>query len=119
MDMSVKLSSVLPAPAAQEAKIQEAKSAHSSSKLTVGLPDAPTKEIQRPELEKAVSDIQEYVKASQRQLAFSVDDSTGTLVVKVIATGSGEVIRQLPSEAALSLARSLAEGNGFLLDDNV
>ncbi|NWC82300.1 flagellar protein FlaG [Pseudomonas putida] len=114
MDMSVKLSSVLPAPGAQEAK-----SAQPSNKLNAVLPDVPAKEIQRPELQKAVSEIQEYVKASQRQLDFSVDDSTDTLVVKVIATGSGEVIRQLPSEAALSLARSLAEGNGFLLDDNV
>ncbi|WP_410952754.1 flagellar protein FlaG [Pseudomonas sp. S1(2024)] len=114
MDMSVKLSSVLSAPTAQEAS-----SAQPLSKLNAELPGMPTREVQRPELEKAVSDIQEYVKASQRQLDFSVDDSTGTLVVKVIATGSGEVIRQLPSEAALSLARSLAEGNGFLLDDNV
>ncbi|AAN69955.1 MULTISPECIES: flagellar protein FlaG [Pseudomonas] len=114
MDMSVKLNSVLSAPATQEAR-----SAQPSSRSNAELPDVPTKEVQRPELEKAVSDIQEYVKASQRQLDFSVDDSTGTLVVKVIATGSGEVIRQLPSEAALSLARSLAEGDGFLLDDNV
>jgi len=38
-------------------------------------------------------------------------------VVKVIATQSGEVIRQLPSETALKLAQSLSEASSLLFDD--
>jgi flagellar protein FlaG len=113
MDMSVKLNLSYPAVAAQ---------GNPASQSPNDLPPAQrvekAKEPQRPELEKAVKDIQEFVKASQRDLGFSIDDSTGTLVVKVIATESGEVIRQLPSEAALKLAQSLADVNSLLFDDH-
>lgn len=67
-------------------------------------------------MEQAVKDIQTYVNTSQRNLEFSIDDSTHDVVVKVIATDSGEVIRQLPTEAALKLAQSLADGRSGLFD---
>jgi len=38
------------------------------------------------------------------------------MVVKVIATHSGEVIRQLPSEVALKLAQNLADPNSLLFN---
>ena len=110
MDMSVKLRLSYPAVAAQ---------GHTGSKTQ---DDAPTltvekvKEPQRPELEKAVKDIQDFVQSTQRQLNFSIDDSTGRVVVKVIATDSGEVVRQLPSEAALKLAQSLSDASSLLFD---
>ena len=58
----------------------------------------------------------DFVKASERQLDFSIDDSTGQVVVKVIARQSGEVIRQLPSEVALKLAENLKDANSLLFD---
>jgi len=66
-----------------------------------------------------VKDIQTYVNTSQRNLEFSIDDSTHDVVVKVIATDSGEVIRQLPTEAALKLAQSLADGRSGLFDAKI
>jgi len=114
MDMSVKLNLSHPAVSGQDPAASQSSGGTASALRAVAV-----EEIQRPELEKAVSDIQEFVRASQRQLGFSIDDSTGTLVVKVIATDSGEVIRQLPTEAALKLAQSLADGNSFLFDDHV
>lgn len=78
-----------------------------------------TRKPQRQELEDAVKDLQEFVNSSRRDLGFSIDDSTGTLVVKVIATESGEVIRQLPSEAALKLAQSLADVNSLLFNEHI
>jgi flagellar protein FlaG len=74
---------------------------------------------ERAELEQAVKDIQDFVTTSQRNLEFSIDDSTHEVVVKVIATDSGEVIRQLPTEAALKLAQSLADGNSGLFEVKV
>jgi flagellar protein FlaG len=73
----------------------------------------------RAELEQAVTDIREFVQTSKRNLDFSIDDSTGRVVVKVIATDSGEVIRQLPSEAALKLAASLSDASSLLFDAKV
>jgi flagellar protein FlaG len=70
----------------------------------------------REDLEKAVGDIRDFVQSSQRKLDFSIDDSTGQVVVKVIATESGDVIRQLPSETALKLAQSLSEASSLLFD---
>jgi flagellar protein FlaG len=66
-----------------------------------------------------VTDIREFVQASQRKLDFSIDDSTGRVVVKVIATDSGDVIRQIPSETALKLAQSLSQASSLLFDDKV
>lgn len=114
MDMSVKLNQMYPSmppqaaatakdPVAAPAKVQEA---------------APSedKPHTREDLEKAVGDIRDFVQSSQRKLDFSIDDSTGQVVVKVIATESGDVIRQLPSETALKLAQSLSEAGSLLFD---
>jgi flagellar protein FlaG len=68
----------------------------------------------RAELEQAVKDIQAFVASSQRNLDFSIDDTTHQVVVKVIATETGEVIRQIPSEAALKLAQSLSDVHSLL-----
>ncbi len=70
-------------------------------------------------MESAISAIQDFVKSSERQLDFSIDDSTGQVVVKVIARQSGEVIRQLPSEVALKLAENLKDANSLLFDTQV
>lgn len=49
-----------------------------------------------------------------RDLSFSLDDSTGRVVVKVTDSTSGEVIRQIPSEEALRLAERLDEARSLL-----
>jgi flagellar protein FlaG len=74
---------------------------------------------ERAELEQAVKDLQAHANTAQRNLEFSIDDSTHAVVVKVIATDSGEIIRQLPTEAALKLAQSLADGRSGLLDATI
>lgn len=75
--------------------------------------------IEPHRLEKAVNDINEFIQAAQRKLDFSIDDSTHQVVVKVIATESGEVIRQIPSELALKLAQSLHDASSLLFDAKV
>jgi len=65
-------------------------------------------------VENAVASMQESTQAMQRNLAFSIDDSTGRMVVKVTDSASGEVIRQMPTEEALRLAESLDEMRSLL-----
>jgi flagellar protein FlaG len=114
MDMSVKLNQSYPAvaqtPPLPSDPVQQ-------PKVEAVAPSAT--EPKREELEQAVTDIREFVQASQRQLDFSIDDSTGRVVVKVIATDSGDVIRQIPSETALKLAQSLSQASSLLFDDKV
>lgn len=61
----------------------------------------------RDDLGLAVSDIQSFVQSVKRNLNFSIDDSSGQVVVKVIDGDSGEVVRQIPSEEVLKLAARL------------
>ncbi|MCK5831386.1 MAG: flagellar protein FlaG [Methylococcales bacterium] len=48
----------------------------------------------------------------QRNLQFKVDDTTKQVVMSIVDKESGEVIRQLPSEEALELAKRLIEADG-------
>ncbi|MFJ4457758.1 flagellar protein FlaG [Pseudomonas sp. NPDC089392] len=114
MDMSVKLSQVYPSVLPQVPVADRDPTAPAKVQAVA----APEKQPHsREDLEKAVGEIRDFVQSSQRQLDFSIDDSTGRVVVKVIATQSGEVIRQLPSELALKLAQSLSEASSLLFDD--
>lgn len=64
-------------------------------------------QVEGEQLSAAVRNINEYVQQVQRTLQFSIDDDTGTTVVKVLDSATDEVIRQFPPEEALALARHL------------
>ena len=71
---------------------------------------------QREEVEQAVSNLSEFVQNVRRELNFSIDDESGHTVVKVINSQTDEVIRQIPPEEVLAIARNLQEsGDGLLL----
>ncbi len=76
-----------------------------------------TGKVERDQVEKAVQDIQAFVDSNQRNLNFSIDETTGDVVVKIVATQSGEVIRQLPSEEALKMAQRLKDPHSLLFDE--
>jgi len=65
-------------------------------------------------VDKAVRDIKSYLQKVQRNLEFSVDKETDQVVVKVIDAESGEVVRQIPAEAVLAMARDLRKEKGLL-----
>lgn len=74
-------------------------------------------------VQSAVSDIADYVQTVNRDLEFSIDDHSGRIIVKVLDSETQQIIRQIPSEEALSLARKLQEGSneesgGLLFRDN-
>jgi uncharacterized FlaG/YvyC family protein len=60
--------------------------------------------------------LEEYVRASGRNLEIRVDDSAQATVITVRRADTGEVIRQFPSEEALALMRRLNEQSGAILD---
>ncbi len=62
---------------------------------------APTREA----LEKIAADLQKFVQSMGRDLSFSVDQTTGYHVVRVINPSTGELVRQLPSDELLKIAR--------------
>ncbi|MBB1519630.1 flagellar protein FlaG [Aquipseudomonas guryensis] len=73
-----------------------------------------TASISREQVESAVSTIQEFVQSVRRNINFSLEDTSGRVVVKVTDSTSGDIIRQIPSEEALQLAESLQEVRSLL-----
>jgi len=67
------------------------------------------------ELDQAIKAVNEFVKPFNNALNFSVDQESKTTVVKVIDQGTKEVIRQIPSEEMLALAKALDTMKGLLI----
>ncbi len=66
-------------------------------------------------VEQAVSKLNEYVQSTARTLNFQVDDDSGKTVIKVYDRDSEQLIRQIPNELVLELARKLNEEEPSLL----
>ena len=71
----------------------------------------PTREV----VAKAAADIQQFVQSMGRNLSFSVDETTGYNVVRVVNPNTGELVRQLPSEELLKIARDFQRLNNVLV----
>lgn len=65
-------------------------------------------------LKTAVQEIEKFVQSVKRNLEFSIDETSGKVIVKVIASDSGEIVRQIPSEEVLKLANSLNDASSLL-----
>lgn len=61
------------------------------------------------QLDEAVGAMQDFVQSVKRELQFSVDQDLGRTVVKVVDSESGDLIRQIPEEIFLELARKVKE----------
>lgn len=76
------------------------------------LPEVPVSKEPKPKganLGNAVESINTYVQSIHRDLQFSIDEELEQTVVKVVDGESGELIRQIPEEVFLELARKLKE----------
>ena len=69
------------------------------------------------DLSKMVEQLNSSLQEMQRGLRFSVDDSSGRIVVKVIDLGTDEIIRQIPSEEMLSIMRHASDSQSLLFND--
>ena len=56
--------------------------------------------------EKAMVDIEHFISSQARSVRISKDSSSGHMIVQLVDPSSGEVIRTLPSEELLRLART-------------
>jgi flagellar protein FlaG len=61
------------------------------------------------QLREAVSKLNDYVQSIRRNLSFSIEESTGSTVIKVYDAETDELIRQIPSEETLHLAKVIEE----------
>jgi flagellar protein FlaG len=74
----------------------------------------------RDEVDAAVKKLNDSMLGSSQTLQFSVDHDTKKIVVKLIDQDTKEVVRQMPSEEALRIAKSIDESmdklQGRLID---
>lgn len=71
------------------------------------------------ELNQVVQEMNDFVKPINNSLEFSVDKDTGTTVVKVLDTETQEVIKQIPSEEMLALAKAIGQLKGLFVKQQV
>ena len=88
--------------------------------------DQPAQDITAGELGDAVENINQFVNAQGRSLNFSVDEESGKPIVKVLDLDTKEVIRQIPSEEVLTMAKAikrlqedLGSATGLLIDKTI
>ncbi len=74
------------------------------------------------EVRETVQNLNDFIQRQDRALQFEIDDITGDTVIKVMDSTTDEVIRQIPSEELLALARRMMqmhEDKGNLFQDKV
>lgn len=89
---------------------------------------ATSKSLEQQELERQqradalqdkVTELNDYMQNFNRSLQFTVDDSSGDTVVKVIDSNTDEVVRQIPSQALLDARNAAEKYRGILLEVKV
>jgi flagellar protein FlaG len=83
---------------------------------------AEARELSQEDVSKAIQNLNDYTQNTQRQLHFNVDEETGRTIIKVVDTETDEVIRQIPSEEIMVLARNVhkaSEEKGTLFELHV
>ena len=78
---------------------------------SVDVTSQPTREV----VAKAAADIQQFVQSMGRNLSFSVDEVSGYHVVRVVNPSTGELVRQLPSDELLKIARDFERLNNVVV----
>lgn len=104
--------STAPLPAAPQGASQPP-----AVKVSAAVPEpAPQQQPEPAQVQKAMESLKQLVEAkAPNSLAFSIDESTGKTIVRITDAATGEMIRQIPSEEMLKIARSLDKMQGTLL----
>ncbi|MDC7813969.1 flagellar protein FlaG [Pseudomonas sp. BLCC-B112] len=123
MDMSVRLN--LSYPAAKPVTPVADKPVEKPREVVPAVVEAASQDskkdaqTEQDKLKMAVQEIEKFVQSVKRNLEFSIDEPSGQVVVKVIASDSGEVVRQIPNEEVLRLANSLNDASSLLFSAKV
>ncbi|MBI6920410.1 flagellar protein FlaG [Pseudomonas monteilii] len=120
MDMSVKLNLSYPAARTGEQPPEiRGLDKPTTALAEVALADDSSKPMAVTDVDQvkaAVSQIESFLSSTRRNLEFTTDEESGKVVVRIIASDTGELVRQLPSEEALRIAHSLNDVNSLLFD---
>jgi len=71
----------------------------------------------RAKVEQAIEQLNEQIEMRQRELGFSIEGETDRVIVNVFNKTTGELVRQIPTEAVVRAANSLDDLKGVLVDE--
>lgn len=66
-------------------------------------------------VEQAVERLKQFVATADADINFAIDGNSGVSVVKIVDRSTKDVIRQIPSEEAISLAMALDKLQGLFV----
>lgn len=69
----------------------------------------------REQVQQVAQQLQRVAEPVAQNLQFSVDGDTGKTVIRVVDSATKEVIRQIPGEEVLAIARAMDRLQGLLL----
>lgn len=102
-------------PLANSPELKGNDSAASGENLPLNMRDEPVEGTRAEQVESAVSRVSDYIQNFQRDLVFSIDQDSDRLVVKVVDSATQEVIRQIPEEEMLSIAKHLDSPESLII----
>lgn len=82
--------------------------------LPPGGNDRPPVEVPAVDISRAISNLNQFLQDSQRDLMFRLDQASGRVVITILNPNTGEIVRQIPPDEVLKAARNLREA-GILL----
>lgn len=69
------------------------------------------------EVKQAVKELQDFVSTVTTDLRFTVDKETGRTIVSVVDSKTQQVVRQIPTEDVMKIARNIDRMQGLLFSD--
>lgn len=69
-------------------------------------------------LKQSVENLNQYAQPREGSIEFSLDDSTGKTLLKVVDKETNTVLLQVPSKQALALSQSIGLTTGLLIKDS-
>jgi flagellar protein FlaG len=70
-------------------------------------------------LEKIISDLNKKLGMLGRELCCSIHKKTGRILVKIVESETGKVIREIPPEKSLDILAKVLERSGLLMDEGI
>ncbi len=73
--------------------------------------------VQPEEVKQAAAELDKALQQQHSDLSVSVDETTGTMVVRITDNNTGEVVKQIPSKQLMDANVSMNKIVGLLFDD--
>lgn len=106
-------------PLSPKAVEQSATTAPASDAVR-GVAEAEKQQAPSPtDLQQALKEVQTAIDVVANDLRFSIDEDTGRTLIKIVDRETDEVIKQIPSEEFLRIAKALDKFQGLLVKQEV